>query len=151
MTWWWWWNGLKYCYVYLTIQLNCHLITQLNDQTFLFLTIQFIMNHFFCKLPKCPTVLFDLLIRPYQVLPLQVRVDLGVMTMKRYFIFSKTPRLETHNQIVSCHIQDTHWGKFLPLCRDAVSIFYSPSQVGSILFNINHLCVLSDLVTRIAI
>ena len=27
-----------------------------------------------------------------------------------------------------CHIQDTHWqGGVLPLCRDTVGIFYSPS------------------------
>ena len=41
-------NGIKYCYVSLTIQLNiCYLFTQSNDQTVLFLTIQFSINHLF--------------------------------------------------------------------------------------------------------
>ena len=43
----------------------------------------------------------------YQVLPLQVRVDLGTMAMKEYFAFPKAPALlEPHHQIVLCHIQD---------------------------------------------
>ena len=29
-----------------------------------------------------------------------------------------------------CHIQNTCWGWVLPLCRDAVSVFSSPSQLG---------------------
>ena len=37
----------KYCYVSLTIQLNSHLLTQLSDQTVLFLTIEFSINHWF--------------------------------------------------------------------------------------------------------
>ena len=39
--------------------------------------------------------------------------------------------LEPHYQIVYCHHQDTHW-EVLPLCRGAVSVFYSSSQLGSI-------------------
>ena len=35
----------------------------------------------------------------YQALPLQVRVDLGAMTMKGYTAFPKTPELELHYQI----------------------------------------------------
>ena len=42
------------------------------------------------------------------MLPLQVRVDLGVMVMKRYSAFPKAPALlEPHHQMVSCHIQET--------------------------------------------
>ena len=40
---------------------------------------------------KCQIVLFDPLIRPYQVLPFRGRVDLGVMAMKGYTIFPKAP------------------------------------------------------------
>ena len=37
---------------------------------------------------------------PYQVLPLQVRVDLGARVMKRYSVFPKAPALlERHHQI----------------------------------------------------
>ena len=34
-------------------------------------------------------------------------------------------------QMVLCHIQDTHWMEVLPLCRDAVCVLYSPTQLGS--------------------
>ena len=37
---------------------------------------------FACPQFKCQTVLFDLEIGPFQVLPLQVRVDLGDMALK---------------------------------------------------------------------
>ena len=54
------------------------------------------------------------------------------MAMKRCSVFLKAPvLLEPHHQIVSCQIQDTHWwGGGLPLCKEAVSVFYSPSQLG---------------------
>ena len=39
---------------------------------------------------KCQTVLFDPSIGPYQVLPLQVRVDLVEMEMKGYSLFQKS-------------------------------------------------------------
>ena len=46
-------------------------------------------------------VLFDPSIGPYQMLPLQTRVDLGVMTIKGYSAFPKAPVLpEPHDQIV---------------------------------------------------
>ena len=47
------------------------------------------------------TVLFDLLRGPYQVLPLQDNMDLGVMAMKQYSEFPKAPALlKPHHQIV---------------------------------------------------
>ncbi len=74
--------------------------TQLNDQTVLFLTIQFNRSHLFA-LSLCQTVLFDPLIISYQMLPLQVRVDLGAMAMKEYSAFPKAPAfLEPRPQIV---------------------------------------------------
>ena len=36
---------------------------------------------------------------PYQVLLLPVKADLGVMAMKKYSIFDKTPAQEPHHQI----------------------------------------------------
>ena len=43
----------------------------------------------------------------------QVRVELEVMTMKWYSLFSKTlALLEAQQQIVSCHIQDTRRGSY---------------------------------------
>ena len=49
-------NGPKYCYISLTVQ--SFVCTQLNDQTVLFLTIQFSMS-LICTQFKCQTVLFD--------------------------------------------------------------------------------------------
>ena len=62
------------------------------------------------------------------VLPLcsEVRANLKAMAMKEYSAFPKAPALlEPYHQIVSCHIQDTHWWGLLPLYRCAVSVFYS--------------------------
>ena len=84
---------------------------------------------FVCTRFKCQIVLFDPLIGPHQVLPLRLGMDLGAMTKKGYSAFCKAPRLEPHHQIVYCHIQDPYWGVF-HLCRDAVSVFYSPSWLG---------------------
>ena len=46
------------------------------------------------------TVLFDPLIRPYQVLTFCVIVDLGAMAMKGYYIFSKARRMELRHHII---------------------------------------------------
>ena len=62
-----------------------------------------------------PLVLSNPWIRPYQVLPLQARVDLGAMAMKRCSIFPKAPALlEPHHQTVKCHIKNTCWGGGYP-------------------------------------
>ena len=55
------------------------------------------------------------------------------MAMKGYSAFPKAPALaEPHHQIILCHIQDTRCGGVgggvLPLYREAVGVFYSPSQ-----------------------
>ena len=71
--------------------------TQLNDQTVVFQIIQFIMSHLFSQF-KYQTVLFNPKIGPYQVLPLQARVDLA---MNEHSAFPKAPALfEPHHQIV---------------------------------------------------
>ena len=56
---------------------------------------------FVCTQFKCQTVLVDPLIGPDQVLPFQVRIDLGVTAMKGYSTFSNAlALLEPHHQIV---------------------------------------------------
>ena len=70
------------------------------------------------------------MIGSYQVLPFRAKVDLGAMAVKGGSTFPKAlESLEPHHQIVQCHIQDTRWW-VLPLCRGAVSVFYSPSRLG---------------------
>ena len=52
------------------------------------------------------------------------------MAIKEYFTFPKAPALlEPHHRIIFCVISRTLVG-VLPFCRDAVSVFYSPSQLG---------------------
>ena len=48
---------------------------------------------------------------PYQILPLRVRVDPGVMAVKGYATRPKAQEEED-----------------LPICRGAVGVFYNPSQ-----------------------
>ena len=65
------------------------------------------------------------------MLPFQARVNLGVMAMEEYSAFSKAPALlKPHHQIV---YKDTRWGGVVPLCRDAVGVFYRPSRLGNLL------------------
>ena len=69
------------------------------------------------------------------MLPLRARVDLGAMTMKGYSTFPKTPALlEPYNQIVFRHNRTLIGESILPLLREAVGVFYSPSRLGHQLF-----------------
>ena len=97
-------NSFTYCDVSLKIQLNIsHLFyTQLNDQAILFN-----ISHLFAH---SLNVYIYPLIRPFQVLPLWARLDLGVMAMKEYSAFPKAQALlEPHHQIVQYHIEDARW------------------------------------------
>ena len=97
--------------------------TQLIYHVILFVTIQFSIRHSFAlSYDDRYSVLFDPEIGPYQVLPLQARVNLGAMAMKRYSAFPKAPVL-----LLSVISRTLVWaGGVLPLCRDEVSVFYSP-------------------------
>ena len=56
---------------------------------------------FVCTQFKCQIVLFDPQMGPYQVLSLQVRMGLGVMSVKEYLALPKAPALlEPHHKIV---------------------------------------------------
>ena len=64
------------------------------------------------------------------------------MAVKRYSPYSIAPGLVLHHPIVSCHKQDTHWGEGrLTHSRDAVDVFYSPSQMDSSNFKASVLVV----------
>ena len=88
------------------------------------------------------------------MLPLRARVDIRAMTIKGYTAFPNAPALlGRHSQIVWSYIKDTHLGGsylsarcsrcilqpqptrplvggVLPLCKDAVCVFYSLSRLG---------------------
>ena len=68
----------------------------------------------------CSLVLFDPFKELYQVLPLQARVDLGVMTLKLQHYWNLTIRLFI---VISGH----SWGVVLPLYEETVGAFKSPS------------------------
>ena len=65
------------------------------------------------------------------MVPLQARVDMGAMAMKRYSAFPKTPELlESHHHIV-CYIWDTCCKGLTPLQRCSQCIL-QPQPTGQI-------------------
>ena len=74
--------------------------------------------------------LFDPKVRPYQMLPLRARVDLGAMSI------NKIPALlEPHHQIFSCHMQNTRWGSLTILQRCSWCIL-QPQLTGPKVVNV---------------
>ena len=73
-------------------------------------------------------ILFNPYIGPYQMLPRQARVDLGAMAMKELCIPQDSSITGTSPS--DCLVSSPghmFGGRVLPLCRGAVSVFYSPS------------------------
>ena len=65
-------------------------------------------------------------------------VCVGAMAMKGYSAFPKASALrDIHHHIGWCHIQETNRGRVIPLYREAVSVFYSPSRLEN---HISFLC-----------
>ena len=64
---------------------------------------------------------------PCQVLPLQIRTDLGVMAMKRY-----SSELSCWGFTIKwfCVILRTLNRKVLPFCKHTVGVLYSPNWLG---------------------
>ena len=65
-------------------------------------------------------------------MPTKFRVDLGAMAMKRVLHIPELSMLEPHHQIVECHIRILVVVGGLPLYKDAVGVFYSPSRLDYI-------------------
>ena len=70
------------------------------------------------------------LFNPYQVLPHGARVDVGAMAMKGCTVFPKPPALLGPHQTFVSYPGHSLVGGVLPLCREAVGVFYSPSRLG---------------------
>ena len=83
------------------------------------------------------------LIRSHQVQPLRARVYLGVMAMKDHSAFP----IRLFNVMYR-----TFFGGVFPLCRNAVSVFCSPSRLGRVLDDkmISSLDTLRVLLARFA-
>ena len=68
---------------------------------------------------------------PSQVLPLRIRVDLGVMAINWYTLHF--PKVQPYRNLtirLFIVIDGTLVGGILPLCRDTIDVFYSPSRLG---------------------
>ena len=128
--------------------------TQLNVQTVLFQTSQFIVN----TVSKSKTVQFKKIQFSIQkqfhfkqfslawVRSFNVRSVLfwaGSIIpgqrgpeshgIKKYSTFPKAPPLlKPHHQIIQCHIRTLIVGGLLPLCCESVGVFYSPSWLDNI-------------------
>ena len=88
---------------------------------------------FVCTKFKCQIVLFDPKIEPYQVLPLKVRVDLGVMEMKGYSTFTKYPALlKPHHQIVQVSYSGHSLGEFYPSVEMQPAYSTAPANWASL-------------------
>ena len=59
------------------------------------------------------------------VLPLRIRVDLDIITLKGYSTFPKSPKPETHHQMLFNVVHRTPLGGFLLLRRGTVCVFSS--------------------------
>ena len=109
------------------------------SKAFLFQTIQFSQTVQFTI--SMPLVLFNPSIRPYLVLPLRTRIELGAMVMNGCSVFPKAPALlGPYHQIVWCHI-GTLIGGGLPLCRGAVSVFYCSKSDSVTITNIIYIYI----------
>ena len=130
-------NISKYWYLLLTIWSFINLIriqsfvnTLLKDQTVLFQTIQFSVI-FVCVQFKCKIVLLSPKIGPDQVLPIRIRMVLGAMAIRGNLHSPKLHHYWGLNIRLSSVINRTLIGGVLPLGRDAVGVFFSPSGLGS--------------------
>ena len=65
------------------------------------------------------------------MLLLQIGVEKGAIVMKGYPRYPKAPSREPHHQIVLLYSGYTLASEVLPLIRDAISVFYRPSLLGS--------------------
>ena len=94
--------------------------TQLNVKSFLFQTIQFTVSMQFMPIWPIDRTLLDAT-TPGQSGPGKE----GVLHI---------PQSSSNLTIWSCHIQEFRCG-VLPLCKDAVGVFYSPSWLGKLYFD----------------
>ena len=101
-----------------TVYLSKTFLFQANQfsQTVLIQTIQFSISMLL--------VLFNPQIGPYQVLPFRPRVNLGAIAMKGYSTFHKAPESDCLVSYPGHSLE-----RFLPLYRDAVSVYNSPSRL----------------------
>ena len=106
-----------------------------------------------------PWVLFNPLIGPYQVLPFWAKVNLGAMALKRCSTLPKVPAsldclasYTGHSLGGLTPLFSVIWGGLdplfsviyrtlmvgLPRGRGVVGVFYSPSQLGKLVYGKNH-------------
>ena len=109
-------HGAEYSYVSFIIQLNTSHLTELNSQKVLFLTIHFIMSHLF---EMCIDVKHSIwpIERTLSGAAVPGQTGPGRNNNEKYSLIPKTQQLEPLHQIVSYHMQDTHYWDITPLQR----------------------------------
>ena len=127
-TWWWWllWitnNSVKYqSFVY----------KHLNDQTVLFLAIKFSRAHLFALSLNVESPIWPIdrtlsgATTPGQSEPWSNGNKEGLHIPQSSYMTGTSPS----DCLMPCPGHSLLWGGALPLCRDAVSVFYSPSKLG---------------------
>ena len=100
---------------------------QLNDLTVLYQTIQFSLSNLFAHSFNVKKFYLT-----HRLLSLRVRIDLGVMALKRYSIFSRAPLTVASMSDGLMLYTRTHVMGVLVLCRDTVCVFYNPSRLGCV-------------------
>ena len=103
--------------------------TQLNDQTVLFLTIQFSISYLFTH--SLNTKQLYLTHRCYKVLPFLGQSEPGSDGNEGILRIPQSSSI-TGTSPWDCLVsyQNTRWEGSYPLCREAVDVFYSPSKQG---------------------
>ena len=100
------------------------MIKQLYFKLFIF------QKSFVCTQFKSQTVLLYQLIGSYKVPPLWTRVDLGAMAIRGTSYFPKHPHYWSLSITLFYIISSSLLGEVLPLCRDAVGVFYNSSRLS---------------------
>ena len=127
-------NRTKYCYVSLTIQSN---ISHVNVKTELNQTIQFSISHLFAF--NLNVKLHNLNIRQFYLThrqdPIRCYHSNPEWTWKQWLwkCTPHSPKLQHCWSLTIRYFSVISWiliGGVLPFCRDAVTVFYSPSQMG---------------------
>ena len=74
---------------------------------------------------------------PYQVLPVRVGEDLGVMPIEGYSTFPRVPEIEPHRQVQFSYIQDTRFE------RVTSNAMYSTTPADCVLSLVWFLCLMA--------
>ena len=124
------WFQILFCITYNSIKHLSFVYTQLNNQTVIFLTIQFNINHLFALI-KFQTVLINPYIGPCRGATTPGQSGPGNDGNEEILCIPQSSSITKASPSDCLMPYPGHTlGRVLPLCRDAVGVFYSPSRLG---------------------